>query len=254
MDPAPRLAGHIARYWHLVVDDDVPAGHLHRVLPDGCMALIAVEAGSARHLALQGPHDTPQMIPVQPGSRYWGIRFWPDTARLVLHCDPHGLAGTVVPAARVLGEDANAVLASLTRTSGPEASRSACDQVMRPRVSEASAPDPAVRLAVIAINASCGAAPVTSLGAQAGIGIRQLQRRFLRATGLTLKTYARIRRLRGALMHLLEPSARSWSTVAAEFGYADQAHLAREFRRLAGASAGDIAAYVAAITHEAVRP
>jgi transcriptional regulator GlxA family with amidase domain len=132
--------------------------------------------------------------------------------------------------------------------------RKLCDRAVQPLVASAPAPDPAVRLAVLAINASCGMAPVTPLGSQAGISARQLQRRFVRATGLTLKTYARIRRLRSSLTHLLEPSPRGWGAVAADFGFADQAHLIREFRRLAGATPGEIAEYVAGIKHEAVRP
>ena len=254
MDPAPELAGHIARYWYVEVGRDVPAGHRHRVVADGCMALIAVESGSTRHFALQGPHDTPQMVPVEPGDRYWGIRFWPDTGGLVLPCSPAELGGQVVPAGRYLGDALAPMLDRITSASDTSGAREACDHVMQPLVAGAPVPDPAVRLAVLAINASCGRAPVTSLGAQGGIGVRQLQRRFLHATGLTLKTYARIRRLRSSLTHLLEPSSRSWGTVAADFGYADQAHLIREFRRLAGATPGEIAAYVADIEHEAVRP
>lgn len=254
LDPAPDLAGHLARYWHLRVGDDVAPGHVHRVLPDGCMALVAVESGEGRHLALQGPHDTPQMIPVQPGQRYWGMRFWPDTGGLVLECDPLALAGRVVPASGHLADAAGALVDGLAGTLEADDVPAICDRALRLRVERAGTPDPAVRLAVLAINASCGAAPVTALAADAGISTRQLQRRFLRSTGLTLKKYARIRRLRGALMHLLEPPRRSWGTVAADLGFADQAHLAREFRRLAGASPGDIAEYVAGIAHEAVLP
>lgn len=68
------------------------------------------------------------------------------------------------------------------------------------------------------------------------VTLRQLQRRFRAATGLTPKEYANIRRARAALKRvLMGESTRAlggWARVAADSGYADQAHLARECARL----------------------
>ncbi len=113
---------------------------------------------------------------------------------------------------------------------------------------------PRVRLAIVAANAAGGAARASDLAPLVGLGARQLQRRFVRATGLTIKTYSRIRRLRRTLNHLLAGEPRTWSQVAATLGFADHSHLAGEFARLAGAAPTEIAAYVAGIRHVDVVP
>lgn len=66
-----------------------------------------------------------------------------------------------------------------------------------------------------------------------GIAVRTLDRRFERATGLTAALYLRLvrfHRARGSI----KAGAERLSDVAAEAGYADQAHMTRDFRRFAG--------------------
>lgn len=67
----------------------------------------------------------------------------------------------------------------------------------------------------------------------AGITLRTLDRRFERATGLTAAMYLRLARFhRGRAA--IKSGAERLSDVAAEAGYADQAHMTRDFRRFAG--------------------
>ncbi|WP_461029927.1 helix-turn-helix domain-containing protein, partial [Streptomyces sparsus] len=61
---------------------------------------------------------------------------------------------------------------------------------------------------------------------------RQLHRRAVRAFGYGPKTLARVLRLERALT--LARAGLPFARVAADAGYADQAHLAREVKALAG--------------------
>jgi AraC-like DNA-binding protein len=54
--------------------------------------------------------------------------------------------------------------------------------------------------------------------------------------GLTPKELARIRRFREAAIEAVLAPPQPWVELAAEHGYADQAHLIHEFRRLIGLS------------------
>jgi AraC-like DNA-binding protein len=54
--------------------------------------------------------------------------------------------------------------------------------------------------------------------------------------GLAPKALARTLRFQNALRLAGRGLSRSWSGIAAECGYADQAHLIREFRALSGAT------------------
>ncbi|MEU4665925.1 helix-turn-helix domain-containing protein, partial [Micromonospora chalcea] len=68
--------------------------------------------------------------------------------------------------------------------------------------------------------------------AEANLGARALHRRSLTLFGYGPKTLARILRMRRALD--LARAGAPLAEVAARSGYADQAHLTREVRELAG--------------------
>ena len=253
-DPDPAVAGHVLRYWGLRVPATVPASFPHRVIPDGCMGLVASWREGRPWLTLQGPHVLPLIVPVEPGDRYWGIRFRPDAGGLVLGLEPSGLVNTVQSAQPVLGHDGISLAAELAPVQEADEAARVMDRWLRPRILAARRLDSAVRLAVVAIIASAGASPVGELARLVGLSPRQLQRRFRSATGLSPKTYARIRRLRASLDHLIGNMPRTWGQVAADLGFADQAHLGREFTRLAGVTPSEVADYVARIEHRGVRP
>lgn len=78
-----------------------------------------------------------------------------------------------------------------------------------------------------------GRCSVDHVALRAGIGARQLERRFLAEVGVGPKALARIGRLQRALRALGDPRI-GLAEVAARAGYADQSHLGRELRELGG--------------------
>ena len=77
-----------------------------------------------------------------------------------------------------------------------------------------------------------------ALAASAGLGVRQLERQFLDAVGLSPKRFAKTARFQRTLQLLRD--GQSPADVASLCGFADQAHLAREFRSVAGTSAREV--------------
>ncbi|MFD3682356.1 helix-turn-helix domain-containing protein, partial [Streptomyces sp. NPDC058613] len=73
---------------------------------------------------------------------------------------------------------------------------------------------------------------VAAVAAAVGLGERRLHRRSLDAFGYGPRTLGRVLRMRRALA--LARSGMRYAEVAHAAGYADQAHLAREVRALAG--------------------
>src|SRR2546423_1333252 len=92
---------------------------------------------------------------------------------------------------------------------------------------------PAGAAAVARLRATEAPSPVAALAADLGASERQLNRRCLAALGYGPKTLHRILRLRRFLA-LARASAATLAAVAADAGYADQAHLARDCQSLAG--------------------
>ena len=98
------------------------------------------------------------------------------------------------------------------------------------RLVDAGPPDLAVQAAVVRLQDPTQRA--AALAADLGFSERQLRRRFLASVGYGPKTLQRILRLRRFIAGERHDLART----ALDAGYADQAHLARECRRLTGLS------------------
>jgi len=100
------------------------------------------------------------------------------------------------------------------------------------------APRPEVSYAWDRLRQSHGAVSVADLAAETGWSARHLAEQFRAETGLSPKAGARVVRFDWARRRLLRRQAEGRRVVLAEFaaecGYYDQAHLARDFRDLAG--------------------
>lgn len=83
------------------------------------------------------------------------------------------------------------------------------------------------------ITASGGRIRIASLADRLGWSRKHLAGKFSNAIGVGPKTLSRIVRFNRAL-GLSRQGENDWADIAADCGYADQAHLVREFRDLAG--------------------
>jgi methylphosphotriester-DNA--protein-cysteine methyltransferase len=108
------------------------------------------------------------------------------------------------PAAAHLGTRAASVAAGLADCDTAAAAGTAWGVLLAPMVAACPPLDVVVRTAVLAIVAARGGAPLADLAVAVGVSPRQLQRRFSAAVGLSPKQFARVRRLRSALSHVVE--------------------------------------------------
>lgn len=93
-------------------------------------------------------------------------------------------------------------------------------------------PSPAVAWAYSSILATKGRISVARLGEKLDWSRKHLSRKFQDQIGLGPKAISRIARFIAA--QEMARAGDGWAGIAAECGYADQAHLSREFRELAG--------------------
>ena len=82
--------------------------------------------------------------------------------------------------------------------------------------------------------ASDGGVPLAELCRLAGLGERQLQRRFAEVVGIAPRTLAVVVRLRRVFDALREAPWSTWSERAQAAGFFDHPQMARDFRRLLG--------------------
>lgn len=112
--------------------------------------------------------------------------------------------------------------------------------LLRRLAAAAPAVDPLALAATLAIDRSHGLQRIGALARESRVSTRTLDRRFQDAVGLTPKRYARMRRMQHGLQ-LLSASPLGLAAIADIAGYADQAHMTREFVALGGVRPADIA-------------
>ncbi|WP_345950051.1 helix-turn-helix domain-containing protein [Mucilaginibacter sp. PAMB04274] len=86
----------------------------------------------------------------------------------------------------------------------------------------------------VAMRKANGTLPVSQVAAAAHATVRTLERNFKQSTGYTVKDVSGLMRFEQVRNHLwLNPDA-NLAGLAHELGYADQAHLSRDFKRYTG--------------------
>lgn len=196
-------------------------GSPYRVLPDGCMDLVWHDGS----LLVAGPDTAAYTVADRPGSSYAGLRFAPGVGPALL-----GLPAREVRDLRVPLDDlwpaAEARRLATRADGGPAA---ALDAWAAARARTAGPADPLPAAVVAALSAG---RPLSGVTAACGLGERQLRRRCEAAFGYGPRTLARVLRLQRALA--MARTGVPFARVAADAGYADQPHLSREVRALAG--------------------
>ncbi|NGN39457.1 AraC family transcriptional regulator [Mesorhizobium sp. CGMCC 1.15528] len=105
--------------------------------------------------------------------------------------------------------------------------------VTRRLAGAARAPSP-VSWAFDRLMASGGRMPISRLATEIGWSRKHLANRFAAEIGIGPKTLSRIVRFNHVLTLSKSSQGDGWAGIAAECGYADQAHMARDFHELAG--------------------
>jgi AraC-like DNA-binding protein len=219
--PPPRgLASHLACIW-ASHDEAV------RVLPDGCIDLV-FDSG---RLVVAGPATRASDAPPAPGQARFGVRFRIGLAGAALGLPASELLDRSVPVSEIWGTAGRRFEDRVAAAATPQAGLTALVSGVAERVLAGGERDHAIRAAVLAVLAGT---PLPEVGRQVGLGERQLRRRFRAAVGYGPATLVRIHRFQRFLDLAQFARGASLARLAADSGYADQAHLARECRRLAG--------------------
>ncbi|MFI5619435.1 helix-turn-helix domain-containing protein [Streptomyces sp. NPDC051567] len=201
------------------------------VLPDGCMDLLWADG----RLLVAGPDTRPHPAGEVPGGLVAGIRLAPGTAPALLGVPAHVLRDRRAPLADLWSPRQARLLAGRVARHGDP--RAGLEELAARLAAEAGPPDPLAAEVTARLRAG---ATVADLARATGLGPRRLHRRSLDAFGYGPRTLGRVLRLRRALA--LARSGTPYAEVAWAAGYADQSHLAREVRALAGTT---LSAYTA---------
>ncbi len=211
--PPPPLAPVIECLWTRTCTP----GDEVRIMPDGATDIIWRRG---RGTIVAGPDTSARAYPCVDGDLLIGIRFRPGAGG--------GAIGVPLDELRDLQVDARAIDRSFD-LDGDLPPATVPGRLLR--AASGRRPDPIV----IAAAPRVADGPLGALAREFSISERQLRRRFHAAVGYGPGTLARVLRFR-RFLSLVDRGRDGLAGLAFEAGYADQAHLTRESRRLAGLS------------------
>jgi AraC-like DNA-binding protein len=213
----PGLHGYVEAAWSVTLAPDA-APATHRVLPDGCIDVLVTPDGPP---LVAGPALGPAFSPMRPGTRVHGLRFRPGAAPFVLGAAAEELRDVAVPLAELLGSSA---------VPGEPVDLVALQRIVLARLGPT---DALVDAAVAQLSRAPGT-DVRALAASVALSERHLRRRFGDAVGYGPKRLARVLRLQRLLAEARRFPDATGAQLAFAAGYADEPHMGREARALAG--------------------
>jgi AraC-like DNA-binding protein len=238
--PLPTLAALVRTVW---VQRTGPRPYLQRNLPTGGIELHCPVGAPPR---LVGPLTAASVQVLPPHTTVVGARFWPGAASPLLGLPGDELVDLTVPLDELWSSAAARLGELLADAPGPDAALELLQRYLVHRQARADRPDPLVTRAARQLM-PWQPVEIGALAAHLGISASQLRRRFQAVVGVGPKTLQRTLRFQGYLALAQAASARCGLTtgstladLAAEAGYADQAHLSRECLGLTGLTPRDL--------------
>jgi AraC-like DNA-binding protein len=230
-EPSASLAAFVEYYWVLRWDLEGQPPHEQTILPHPNVNLSFEPSGTGiygvdRRLFTRSLSGRGQVL---------GVRFQAGCFRPFWQAPISQLTDRVVPASRLFGPAAERTRQAVMAASGDEGMVSAAEGLL---LSALPAPDPVASQAaslVRRIVADSSLRRVDQLALASGMTVRGLQRVFADYVGVSPKWVMCRARLHEAAARADSGEQVDWAALAADLGYADQAHLTRDFTATIGA-------------------
>jgi AraC-like DNA-binding protein len=251
--PGPALSGLVSCLWSL---RDAPRHDRERIVPTGTVELVVNlqedeiriygppgTGGTCRRFrgaVVSGCYSSPFEIDTREHASIVGVHFRPGGAARLLGLRPGEIADAHVGLDEVWGPRATQLRERLCASSAEQERFRILEEALTARLPRGPHERSAVRAALSALDR-----PGVAVGAvarQLELSRRRLIEIFTEDVGMTPKRYARVRRFQRALALATRSPTPTWTQLALECGYFDQAHLCREWAELTGVSPGELLA------------
>jgi methylphosphotriester-DNA--protein-cysteine methyltransferase len=194
---AERTPSEALRPWFLRVwGYKVGADNELLVPPDGCTSLLVVRHPDLpTHLSTSGPWFKAPAIVTHPGAQIWGFRIQPHATREVLGVDPGLLHDQRHSADRFFGALAHRVAAALNAAQTIDDAAAVLQDHFARIVPRLPQPDRVAAETVARINAHEGAIELEQLAQEMDRVGRTVSTKFIKATGMHPRDFAKLRRV-----------------------------------------------------------
>jgi AraC-like DNA-binding protein len=229
--PVAALAPWVAHFWWVRWDLVEPT--TTEVLPHPCVHVV-VERGASIRAEITGVPTGRFIRTLEGRGQAFGIKFRPAAFAPLLGAPMASLTDRVIPIEAVFGAAGRVLARSIAACDGFADQIALAEGFLAPRLPPLPTAIAAVRDLVERMASDRTLLRAEDAAAAAGIELRSLQRAFRRHVGVGPKWVIQRCRLHEAAAQLAQDPRTSLALLAAELGYADQAHFARDFSRVTG--------------------
>lgn len=247
--PHPALANNVQCYWSVRVGNSRNERITSRGLSKGHVDLVFATGGAFCELAEQwlgqtgnircylvGPLQEAALAHSTSGLFAVGIKMRPGWAFPLLRTPCHELIGCRATAQDIWPEATSSYLEQVADADSAEQRLRLLEQLLLKRGGRTNNENRNVCRALELISTTRGRTSIDGVLAGLDVGARQLEREFHRQVGLTPRRMSQIVRIQHALELARGQSKPSWSRIAFECGFFDQAHFIRQFKSVTGLS------------------
>ena len=174
-------------------------------------------------------------IVMTTGWMSFSVHFHPAAVYRLFHLSVRPFTNSMVDGAEFLDADLKQLHAQIKAAGSPVAMHRLVDGFLARRVPDSTPLHP-VAAAAFKLLDRHGAMSIADASRGSGLGQRQFERCFVEQLGMPPKVYARVARLNFVLQRKTLDPSRDWTSIAAEAGYCDYKHLARDFKAIVGTS------------------
>ncbi len=228
--PSAALRPFVDFHWIVRWDLSGAQPHEQKILPHPNVNL-AFEEGSS---AVFGVDRNLFVRQIGGHGKALGVRFRPGGFRPFWNAPVSRLTDRTIPAAEVFGTAVEAAREAIMRAPGDAAMVARAEEFLTRELPGRDPVAESVADMVSLINDDPSLTRVDQLAAVSGLSVRRLQRLFAEYVGVGPKWVMRRARLHEAAQRADRGDVADWAAMAADLGYADQAHLTREFTALIG--------------------
>lgn len=245
--PHPSLA-HLVRSYGALDDVHTPLTAEHRLYPECTVMLgflhgesylgIGAELRRLPRMYVQEFRDFPVRLRSCGATRMVGVEFYPWGAIRLL--GPRSSSATGIPCSvpKTVSPQFAARMERLLAARQMDEALLRLEEWLLARATEVDLEPTLAVTAATRLFEARGQGTVAALANSVGLSVRQLERQFQAQVGMSPKLLARVTRFEAAQRHIFESAEPSFTRLAHDLGYADQAHFTREFRAFAERSPG----------------
>ncbi|WP_284652265.1 helix-turn-helix transcriptional regulator [Flavobacterium terrisoli] len=245
-EPKSSLSGKVKCYWSLEDSENKDQNKKDRVFPDGCVELLFHYGDFFKKYEDNGTSEIQpksfvygqitKFIDLEPTGRIgiFSVRFQPNGLQNFIDVKVSDLTDRIISLKDLWGNEGKMLETQMLSAANNEERLTIIERFLESQQRPITEKDIQIEKCVTAIMESNGIISIEKLIEEFQISKRHLERSFISNVGVSLKFFSRIIRFNYALQLINDKDFSSFTNVALDGGFYDQAHFIKDFKEITG--------------------